>query len=321
MCLVIIFNHKFEKNLDILREMYRNRFSYVRFIMPFYCGNDEDVIPVYESSYQFQGYIAQAYEKLMQIECDDYFFIADDMILNPGIQENNIGEIEEYTNYMESYSPLPLAHTWKRYRIQDAIDCFSQRHTNYNGELFDRETAFAKANDLNYSESDFFVNWLSDYLCFNKLERFGWKIKKIFRIDFQHSWEHISLRKKLKIRFIWNNCRALKKEKLPYPLFFGYSDWMIITKKDFPSIARAFGVTAAMGLFVEVAVPTVMLLYSSHPLKSIKSLGFESGAIWDGNELAQIESNFQFELGKLIENYPPKKLYLHPIKLSKWRIR
>ena len=82
-CLVIEFNHRFDKNLPLLRKIYGERFSEIRFLMPFYDGADADVIPVYESSWQFQGYLIQAYEKLKDIPCTHYLFIGDDLIINP----------------------------------------------------------------------------------------------------------------------------------------------------------------------------------------------------------------------------------------------
>ena len=61
--LIVIFNHKFEQNINLLRKIYDGRFSNIFFILPFYKGNDEDVISVYESSYSFQGYIYQKSKK------------------------------------------------------------------------------------------------------------------------------------------------------------------------------------------------------------------------------------------------------------------
>ena len=43
-CLVILFNHKYEKNLNTLRSIYCDKFDMIRFIMPFYYGTDNDVI-------------------------------------------------------------------------------------------------------------------------------------------------------------------------------------------------------------------------------------------------------------------------------------
>lgn len=71
--------------------------------MPFYDGNVENVIPVYESSFRFQSYIAQAYQHLKGKGYTHYFIVADDMILNPQINETNLFEltgIGEHQSYI-----------------------------------------------------------------------------------------------------------------------------------------------------------------------------------------------------------------------------
>jgi hypothetical protein len=64
-CLIVVFNHRYEKNLAQLREIYKNRFSHVYYLMPFYQGKDFDVIPVYESSFHFQGYFTQGFHRFL----------------------------------------------------------------------------------------------------------------------------------------------------------------------------------------------------------------------------------------------------------------
>ena len=63
-CFIIVFNHRFDTNIEILEDIYKNRFENIYFIVPFYNGNRKDVITVYESSYNFSGYYAQALEKI-----------------------------------------------------------------------------------------------------------------------------------------------------------------------------------------------------------------------------------------------------------------
>lgn len=68
-CLSIIFNHKYDINIPLLERMYNKRFSSLFYIVPFSSGKIEGVssnriIPVYETSYCFQGYISQAYERI-----------------------------------------------------------------------------------------------------------------------------------------------------------------------------------------------------------------------------------------------------------------
>ena len=89
-CLSFIFNHQYEKNIDKLREIYGDRFSTIKYLSPFSTFNDDqEVIPIYETSINFQGYIAQSFKYLPK-DYDYYIFCADDLLLNPEFNQNNI---------------------------------------------------------------------------------------------------------------------------------------------------------------------------------------------------------------------------------------
>jgi len=85
--LIIIFNHRYDDNLEKLDRIYKNRFSNVYYIMPFYDGPRLDVIPVYENSFCFQGYVAQALASFYMRDCTHYVFIGDDLLLNPNLNQ------------------------------------------------------------------------------------------------------------------------------------------------------------------------------------------------------------------------------------------
>ena len=87
--LIIIYNHQYNKNIEILEQIYKDRFSNIYHLIPFYTGDKKNVIPVYECSYHFQGYVSQGFKSYFKDEYKHYFFVADDLILNPVINENN----------------------------------------------------------------------------------------------------------------------------------------------------------------------------------------------------------------------------------------
>lgn len=293
-CLVIIFNHRYDKNLERLRNLYSSRFSCIRFLMPFYDGADLDVIPVYESSHQFQGMVAQAREKLLLLECDYYFFISDDLILNPVISEDNYMEelcLKDGEALHRGVFELQYS-LWSVERIFEAIDTFAtQKHTLYQSELMSQNEAVEVMKNYGYGDvaithesHDKMVGW-KDYR-----KKYGWR----------------------KLR----DAKTLKE--LPYPLLGGYSDWFILPRTDLDIVCRKFGVTAAMGLFVEIAIPTIMFLYCRH-VKKLKETKYKDGAIWENSLLEKLGEKYQWELEKLFENFPENQLYIHPIKLSKWK--
>lgn len=79
----VIFNHPFPSNIPILRSILKNRFDFVTFVIPNYRSDEEDVITTYRGSYTFQGMIVDAYPKLKEQDADFYFFVQDDVFLNP----------------------------------------------------------------------------------------------------------------------------------------------------------------------------------------------------------------------------------------------
>ena len=85
--LIIIYNHRYEKNIDVLERIYRGRFTDIFHLMPFYTGNKKNVIPVYENSMYFQGYVSQGLKAIFDEKYSHYLFVADDLILNPVINE------------------------------------------------------------------------------------------------------------------------------------------------------------------------------------------------------------------------------------------
>lgn len=90
--LFVVYNHRYDKNIPRIEALYSGRFSNVFHLVPFYDGDKENVIAVYESSYYFQSYIAQAYHRIKNDGYTHYITVADDMIINPAITENNIFE-------------------------------------------------------------------------------------------------------------------------------------------------------------------------------------------------------------------------------------
>lgn len=292
-CLVIIFNHKYDKNLPILRELYRNRFGTIRFLVPFYEGEDADVIPVYESSYQFQGFLAQARQELLDLNCTYYYVISDDLILNPAITENNfmdeLGMQDGDSLITQAVLPSKL---WKKQREQDAMKVFEQQwHTLYQPEIFTKQEAIKRYKEKGYK--DFPLSTEQN----RKIKDWMDAIKKYGMRQAIHYWH---------------------RNEYPYPILGGYSDWFIISRTDFEIVSRKLGVTAAMGLFVELAIPTIMVLYCKN-VKVLSTTKYCDGALWEQEEIDAFGKQYQYSISKLLKNFPQDKLYIHPIKLSKWK--
>lgn len=92
-CLCVMMNHPFPRNLPLLRRIYAGRFSQVVFLIPFERMPDEDVITVYRGSYAHAAYLTDAYHRLRQVDCDYFVVVHDDVMINPRFDEGSFSEL------------------------------------------------------------------------------------------------------------------------------------------------------------------------------------------------------------------------------------
>lgn len=284
--LLVVYNHRFDKNIERIRQLYSGKFSFVYHVMPFYDGDEPDVIPVFESSYYFSGYIAQAYMHLRKMGFTHYFMVADDMILNPSINEESIW-FELGIGYDESYIDeiVCFQNGGKRWwrRIIDALDYTpDQLGIELKGILPSKETAQRRFD-------------------FHKLPYGPIPRKELLR----------NPRKKDFLKMLTRSC------ELKYPLVRAYSDILLIPANVMPQFANYCGAFAATRLFVEMAIPTALLL-AADKVKLGKDVSLRPGAMWFEPDFEFLEA-YDYSLKKLLSDFPKEKLYLHPIKLSKWK--
>lgn len=284
--LLVIYNHRYDKNIERVRQLYANRFSYVYHVVPFYDGIDDDVIPVYESSYCFSGYIAQSYTHLINRGFTHFFVVADDMILNPNINENSIWE-QMGIEYEDSYI--------------DELVCFQ-----YGGKRWWRRLIDA----LDYTPNQLGVELRGILPSKEEAEQ---------RFDFHHlPYSPIPrselLRNPRKKDFIK---MLLRSRALNYPLVRAYSDILLLPSIIMQKFSLYCGAFAATRLFVEMAIPTALVL-SADKIKLGKDIKLQPGAMWTCDELELLKP-YNLCLGSLIKDFPMNKLYLHPVKLSQWK--
>ena len=114
-CLVVIYNHRHSANVEKLENLYRGRFSHVWHLMPFHEGGGENVIPVYEGAHCFQGHLAQGYDRYFAAGHRHYIFVADDVLLNPVISEENYMEyfgLDDEKSFLRELQPLCEKDSW-----------------------------------------------------------------------------------------------------------------------------------------------------------------------------------------------------------------
>jgi len=315
--LVIVYNHQYNKNIEILEQIYKDRFSDIYHLVPFYNGDKSNVIPVYDSSFYFQGYIAQGLKSFFKEKYEHYFFIADDLILNPIINERNYCEhlkLGKNTCFLPGFITLHDRNEWWSKTIYAA---------DYTANCDGVEAQ----------------NQLPSYKVFSTaFQHFGLDIKPI---GFDKIWKKpVSIRDFgrtiIRDRFYFfrkiKNKITKKQYGLAYPLVGSYSDIFVVSSDSIKQFCHYCGVFAATKLFVEIGLPTSLVL-SAQEIITEKDLELQGKALWpdgwgrltgdlklargDYDELKSYGNN----LNDFLNNFPKDYLYLHPIKLSKWNTK
>ncbi len=280
--------------------MYCERFSTIYHLMPFYDGDKSNVISVYGNSHYFQGYIAQGLAQYLQENISHYFFIADDLILNPAINESNYTEqfkLKKDTSFLPGFINLHDVVNWWS-RIGEAYRyCPQKKGAETEKELPSYNEA------LGYFER---FNLTLKPLNFNRI----WQLWK--SLDFSSFLRHDFILFFLYV--LWK-----KQYNLRYPLVGAYSDISVVSSSIIKRFAHYCGVFAATDLFVELALPTALVL-SARDIVTEKDLQLHGKAMWSIEDYEKI-LKYKNKLSLLLSDFPNDYLYLHPIKLSKWDTR
>ena len=301
-CLVIVFNHRYDGNLPKLDRIYRGRFQHVRYLVPFYRGDRGDVLPVYYSSFQFEGFFRTAWEGLRGEGFTHYLFLADDMILNPRVTDSTLCrrlKLDEDTAYIRDIHPIT------------------------EGDL----NAFWFASALSAVAGTNGVNWTSELPApadaRANLDAKGYPMGRFGLHNFRRG-----LRPKALLRAALYLAQRLARRRRdrqtalldpPYPLVNGMADILAVPAAHMEKFCTWCSVFAAMGVFVEVGAATALAL-SCPRLVCEADVGFP-GMDW-GNQVEPRDAYcrpFGNQIDKLLAGFDENVLFMHPIKLSQWQ--
>ena len=100
---------------------------------------------------------------------------------------------------------------------------------------------------------------------------------------------------------------STKSWELPYPLLYGYADFLIVNASAIEEFCYLCGVFAAMNVFVEFAAATAPALAA----KAVKTddswtLGFRGYMTWDSAGLDQIYARYEGDLTRLMAGFSAK---------------
>ena len=293
--LLVIYNHRYDKNISRINEIYANRFSNIFHIMPFYDGDIENVLPVYDSSFQFQGYISQAFQHLKNKGFSHFVCVADDMVINPRLNEQNffqLSGIDEDACFVHELRDLrDVRRRW--FHIGNAI-----RFSIFNRGL----------------EIDAILPTREEAL--NAFQKHNIPTRLV------PEWPYQSLRRRvretlLKYRKILYY-RILQRLYFSYPLVGGYSDMIVVPNTVMPKFCQYCGAFSAARLFVEIAIPTSMIL-CSEKVQTIQEIRMKDSLILPRNKDRDFLPKLNHSYDQLVSAFPEDMLYIHPIKLSQWK--
>lgn len=309
--LIILFNHRYDKNIPILENIYKDRFTHRFYLVPFYDGDQTNVIPVYGRSIFFESYIAQGAKTFIQEQFKHYLFIADDMIIHPQLNERNYQEFFQVSDNQSFIPHLIPLQEMKKFWIGTLSALFYKKKQKYieaERELPSEEEAITA------------------------MHRQGLNIRPLTRRELFGTFS-------LKINSLANKSNLLartftfiknpfkKTYQLPYPCIGSYSDIVLVDNSSIKAFTHYCGVFGATCLFAEVAVPTALVLACQSKIQIEKNTSrkgrsywvSDEAAFWESEEsdVALLEERYK-DLNDLTQNFPDNQIYIHPIKLSKW---
>lgn len=298
-CLLIIYNHRYDDNIGKLEKIYAGRFDHIMHIVPFYTGTKENVIPVYECSFRFQGYIAQAWDKFRG-DYEQYLFIADDMILHPGMNQENYREffnVEKDEAFITWTKPIGKLEGWGfGRRFMDPLPVLEWYNgTNWKNEIISADQAFEIAKTRGCDRQDFTIPL-----------KIVWKNRGNVRVY-------------PRLFVLFFKILLLGAQKSPYPIWGGYSDVLIIPGERMKDVAHMMGVFAGMNLYVEIAIPTAVNLMCKK-VKEQTDIEGKINLIWNVEEKKNLAKKYDGQYNTLMEKWDPSWVLMHPVKLSGWDV-
>ncbi len=271
--LIIIYNHQYNKNIDILERIYKDRFSNIYHLVPFYNGEKQNVIPVYECSYYFQGYISQGFKSYFKEDYTHYLFVADDLLLNPIINENNYSEhfkLNSNTCFIPGFITLHDIGEWWA-RVGDAFRwSIKLQGVETKNQLPDYDKALQK-----FQQFDLTIQPLR----FNQIWKTPISIKDFGKLV---------LRDRLYLLRYLNSKLIKKSYSLSYPIVGSYSDIFVVSSDTIKQFCHYCGVFAATKLFVEVALPTSLVL-SAKEIVTEEDLKLQGKALWTKEQHQELD--------------------------------
>ena len=264
------------------------------------------VIPVFDDSYYFQGFMAAGYNTYRHEDASHYIFVADDLILNPEINEDNYASffelgakdsfVQNAYNLKQPFDKRDWGHSKHSFSFAPYAQGLDEAH-----KLPSVEEAIVKFKSLGYATQ--YVRARAE------ASRILTKVLTGVYVKLPRSQRFIR----------WFN--RIYKFKLSYPLVKGFSDLVIVPHNKIEKFCHYCGIWTGLKLYVEVAIPTTLvLLQEEDELKFGQNSKYR---VFNGHPQHLHPFNLDLPQNKnihtlddLLAAFPREYLYIHPIKLS-----
>lgn len=301
-CLVIIFNHPYPGNVGKLRQIYSSRFARVVFLMPFEQMNDADVFTVYRGSYTFHGFIADAGQFLSKIDADFFVFAADDLLINPDFGER------------ELHARLHL-----------------DRFDGYISQFRSLSTPSVQAGNTDDFGNDWHANGRGPWPWTDRvLSRVHAPKRHLLGSGCESALSYLPRREEAVSRFAAFGMSSLagpthgsasapwRHQDLPYPMAAGMSDFFVVRNDALTKFYQYCGALAALDIFVEVSVPTALVL-ACEKLGTSADTSLQCKWTYTGSG-SPIGFDEAIDYSRVCQEFHENLLFIHPVKFSKVRM-
>ena len=315
--LIVVYNHHpHADNIPVVERLYGARFSDIYHLVP--CargfapvatdGDGPNIIPVHGKSWHFHGWFAQGLRRYFRARYTHYFFIHDDLLLNPAIDENNF---REHLNLQLD----DTAFTTNFYTLHQRLEW------NYAPEAYRFRGRIAPLPAVDEARRRFAAHGLrTGRVGFNRrLFARGVYVpppppaaaRSVARLKTPLRYLTLLLRRARRL-LLW----PAASRQLAYPLVGGYPDLAVVPAARIEEFCKYCAAFADAKLFVAIAMPTALALscanINTHEDIPLWGWHYWPHESWD----AMRASHGEEQLNALLENFPEGCLFIHPVKLS-----
>lgn len=293
-CLIINLSCYNERLIKFFTKYYSEKFSDIFFTVP-WCENVKNIpsnlINDYYSYYQWYGNAAVALNKINTDKYDYIVLTTEEGIINPNITEANIDahfKLNKYRIVIPDAMPLFGFNGWHWYHVRYALYPFIYSANEWQSYLIPFNEAIK-----------------------NMLSYFG-----EYDVHLNDSFFAVKAHEKLTREMVEYKEILGGYEHIPYPLAFSMTDILVIKREDIGSIIEQFEKMAAVGVFCEIALPTLVislfnkaeincLAKNKTPIKAIPDVALKNVYCYDFEKiiaLSQANPFIRFNIESVLNN-------------------